>query len=196
MEALVDGVLQPTQVRLEGIYKEILRVNRLVGDLTKLTKYESRVEKMNIARLNIKQVIESIVTTFEPEIHRRNLSITVCSNIEEIYGDEDKLSQAIVNIISNSVKYSKEYGNICIETHERDRDLVIKIKDEGIGIPSEDLPYIFERFYRVDRSRNKATGGSGIGLTITKEIIEAHGGTISVNSSLGEGTETVIVLPK
>ncbi|MBB6215002.1 signal transduction histidine kinase [Anaerosolibacter carboniphilus] len=196
MEALVDGVLQPTPTRLEGIYKEILRVNRLVGELTKLAKYESRLEKMNVGKFNLNKIIESIVTTFESEVHKKNLSIIVKGKIEEIFGDEDKLSQAIVNILSNSVKYSREYGSIVIETIEQEKHFVIKIKDEGIGIPPEDLPYIFERFYRVDKSRNKATGGSGIGLTITKEVIEALGGTITVHSSLGEGTETVIILPK
>ncbi|MBB6215420.1 signal transduction histidine kinase [Anaerosolibacter carboniphilus] len=196
MEALVDGVLQPTHGRLEGIYKEVLRVNRLVGDLTKLAKYESRIEKINNRKFNIKKVIESIVTTFETEIQRKSLAVTVRSGVQEIFGDEDKLSQVIVNILSNSVKYSKESGSITIETAEQENNFVIKIRDEGIGIPAEDLPYIFERFYRVDKSRDKATGGSGIGLTITKEIIEAHGGTITLDSKLGEGTETTIVLPK
>ncbi|MFT9498204.1 sensor histidine kinase [Anaerosolibacter sp.] len=196
LEALVDGVLQPTHARLDGIYKEVLRVNRLVGDLTKLAKYESRSEKITISKFNFKNIIASIVTTFESEIHKKNLSITVHNNIEEISGDEDKLSQVIVNILSNSIKYSKKSGVITIETAEQENNVVIKIRDQGIGIPPEDLPYIFERFYRVDKSRDKATGGSGIGLTIAKEIIEAHGGTISINSKFGVGTETSIILPK
>ncbi len=196
MEALVDGILQPIPTRLEGIYKEVIRVNRLVGDLTQLTKYESRGEKINSRKFDLSKVIDSIVTTFESEIHNKNLAMIVKGNVQEISGDEDKLSQAIVNILSNSIKYCKECGSIVIETISQEKSVVIKIKDEGIGIPAEDLPYIFQRFYRVDKSRDKETGGAGIGLTITKEIIEAHGGTISVDSKLGEGTETIVVLPK
>lgn len=196
LEALVDGVLQPTHARLDGIYKEVLRINRLVGNLTKLAKYESRSEKITRRKFNLKKIFESIVTTFESEIHKKKLSITIHNNIEELSGDEDKLSQVIVNILSNSIKYSKESGVIMIETAELENNIVIKIQDEGIGIPPEDVPYIFERFYRVDKSRDKATGGSGIGLTIAKEIIEAHGGRISVDSKLDMGTEITIILPK
>ena len=118
------------------------------------------------------------------------------STVQDFVGDSDKLSQVLVNLVSNSIKYSEKGGTIFLSSFEKDEDIIIRVKDEGAGIPIEDLPYIFERFYRVDHSRDKETGGAGIGLTITKEIVEAHGGKIAIESFPGHGTEVIVTLPK
>lgn len=196
LEALVDGIIQPSQERLSSIYKEVLRVNRLVGDLTQLTKYENKTEKLNVSVFNLTELILTIKVSLESKAQNRDLVLAVDSQVQDIIGDSDKLSQVLVNLISNSIKYSDKGGNILISSYEQEENIHIRVKDEGIGIPQEDLPYIFERFYRVDQSRDKQTGGAGIGLTITKEIIEAHGGSIEIDSYPGRGTEVIVTLPR
>ncbi len=196
MEALVDGVIEPTPLRLEGIYKEVLRLNRLVGDLTQLTKYEVKSEKLNIMRFNLVETINTIAVSFETKCQNRELVLKIDCAVKEFTGDKDKMSQVIVNLLSNSIKYCKREGTILIKSYEQNNEIIISVLDEGIGIPEEDLPFIFERFYRVDKSRDKETGGSGIGLTIVKEIVEAHCGTISIKSIKGEGTEAIIKFKK
>lgn len=196
LEALVDGIIQPTQERLSGIYKEVLRVNRLVGDLTQLTKYENKSEKLNLSTFNLSEIIHTIKVSLESKAKNREISLLVDSTVQDVIGDSDKLSQVLVNLVSNSIKYSEKGGTIILSSYEKEEDIIIRVKDEGIGIPIEDLPYIFERFYRVDQSRDKETGGAGIGLTITKEIVEAHGGKITIESSPGHGTEVIVTLPK
>ncbi len=196
LEALVDGIIQPTQERLTGIYKEVLRVNRLVGDLTQLTKYENKSEKLNLSTFNLSEIIHTIKVSLESKAKNREITMLVDSTVQDVIGDSDKLSQVLVNLVSNSIKYSEKGGTILLSSYEKEEDIIIRVKDEGIGIPIEDLPYIFERFYRVDQSRDKETGGAGIGLTITKEIVEAHGGRIAIESSPGQGTEVIVTLPK
>ncbi len=196
LEALVDGIIQPTQERLSGIYKEVLRVNRLVGDLTQLTNYENKSEKLNLTTFNLTAIIHTIKVSMESKATNHELKLLVKSSVQNIIADSDKLSQVLVNLISNSIKYSKTGGTILISTFEQEKNILISIKDEGVGISMEDLPFIFERFYRVDQSRDKNTGGAGIGLTITKEIVEAHGGKITIDSLPGHGTEVIVTLPK
>ena len=125
-------------------------------------------------------------------------NINIECNLDEIYANVDrgKLAQVIINMISNSIKYSNENKKIYINLYKENRDVVIKIKDEGIGISKKDIQYIFERFYRVDKSRGKDKEGLGIGLTISYIIVKEHGGSISVNSVLNEGSEFIIRLPE
>jgi len=196
LEALVDGIIQPTQDRLSGIYKEVLRVNRLVGDLTQLTKYENKSEILNLTTFNLTDLIYTIKISLESKAKNQELDLLVDSSVQDIVGDSDKLSQVLVNLVSNSIKYSRKGGTILLSSFENETDIIIRVKDEGLGIPTEDLPFIFERFYRVDQSRDKETGGAGIGLTITKEIVEAHGGKITIDSNPGHGTDVVVSLPK
>lgn len=123
--------------------------------------------------------------------------ILVVDGEEEIvFADKDKMSQVIVNLLSNALKYTPEGGKVEVNIKGAEDTTEISIKDSGNGIPPEDLPYIFERFYRADKSRNRLTGGAGIGLTITKSIIEAHKGRIEVQSELEKGTEFTVSLPK
>ncbi|NRY28793.1 signal transduction histidine kinase [Clostridium beijerinckii] len=109
--------------------------------------------------------------------------------------DVDKFKQIITNLLSNSYKYLKPNGKVKVELKKENETVVIKVIDNGIGIPEKDIPYIFERFYRSDLSRNKNTGGSGIGLTIIKALVEAHGGKIYLESKINEGTKFTIYFP-
>ncbi|MCA1073526.1 ATP-binding protein [Clostridium bowmanii] len=110
--------------------------------------------------------------------------------------DKDKLKQVIYNLLSNSLKYSKSNGEVILTLTSKDDNIIVELKDNGIGISEKDLPFIFERLYRSDESRDKNTGGNGIGLTIVKAIVEAHNSTINVKSTLGEGSTFVLMFPK
>lgn len=109
--------------------------------------------------------------------------------------DKDKISQVVFNLLSNSIRYTNSYGKIYIKSYVEDEKFIISVKDNGIGIPKKDIENIFERFYRVDKSRNKLTGGIGVGLTISKAIVKSHGGEIFVNSELGSGSEFIVIIP-
>ena len=114
----------------------------------------------------------------------------------EMNGDRERLEQVVINILSNAVKYTPRGGHITLRGLRKDEnDLMIQVKDDGMGIPKEDIPRLFERFYRVDKARSRAKGGSGLGLAIAKEMVEAHNGTIYLDSTMDEGTTVTIMLP-
>ena len=138
----------------------------------------------------------SVKTAFEPELAKKKLTCMVTGESAIISGDQKRLHQVIFNLVSNAVKYSTESGQILIDIHNLGKNVQLTVKDQGIGIAKEDIPLIFERFYRTDRSRNRKTGGAGIGLTIVKAIVLAHGGNISVESVKGCGSCFTVVLPK
>lgn len=195
MEAIIDGIWEPTTERIISCHEEILRLKRLVGDLEKLTKYESENLVLDKSEFNLGEVISNIVLNFEKEFLNKGVSITFHHKDISIMADKDKISQVIVNLVSNALKYT-EIGRVEISIEAEKEFIKIFVKDTGIGISEKDLPCIFERFYRADESRNRFTGGAGIGLAITKAIVEAHGGNIEAVSKLNEGSEFIIKLPK
>jgi len=196
MEALIDGVWEPTPDRLVSCHEEILRLKRLVGNLEKLAQYESENLILNKTKFNIGEVVKNIVLNFEKEFLNKEVTLNFHDIDMVVFLDKDKISQVIVNLISNALKYTSKDGTVDIKIVQDDKDIKLSIKDTGIGISPIDLPYVFERFYRADESRNKLTGGAGIGLTISKSIVEAHGGTITVNSKIGQETNFVVKIPK
>lgn len=197
MEAMIDGIWKADKERLESCHDEIMRLNRMVGDLKKLSEFEGENLTLNKQIFNLGELIERIVLNFEAESQKKEIKIVVNNEyVGEINGDRDKISQIIVNIISNAIRYSNKYGTVYICTKENLADTVdITIKDYGIGMCESDLPFIFERFYRSDKSRTKATGGIGIGLAIVKSLVVAHNGEITVQSNLGEGSTFKVSLP-
>ena len=112
-----------------------------------------------------------------------------------LIGDNDGIEQVLLNVISNAIKYTENGGIIEVSAYNKENDIVIKVKDNGIGIPKKDLDRIFERFYRVEKGRSREMGGTGLGLSIAEEIIAAHNGTIELESDFGEGTEITVILP-
>ncbi len=203
LEAMIDGVLEIDERRLKSCNEEISRLTRLVSDLEKLTNCENENLVLNKEKFDLFEIINSIIKIFEKDFIDKNISVKINGNIYNekiiIYADKDKIIQIIINILSNSIKYSKKSINIDINITKVKKNnneyINIAFKDNGIGISKENLPYIFERFYMVDKSRNSSLGGSGIGLTICKAIIEAHNGNIKINSELDIGTEIIIELP-
>ncbi len=196
LEAMIDGIWEADEARLKSCHDEIIRINRMVGDLEKLAKYEGENIVLHKEEFDIIELIRSIAMNFEKKMLDKDIKFTMSEGPIIIKGDRDKISQVIVNLLSNAVKYAQEGGNIDISAIEDVDTVYIQVKDTGIGIEKEHLKHIFERFYRADSSRSRLTGGSGIGLTITKAIVEAHGGTIEVESEAGVGSIFTIKIPR
>lgn len=196
VEAFMDGIWEPTSERFEAFYEEIERLTKMVDNLRDLAKLDHVNLHLNKSKTNLSSELEKIIDTFKLLYIKENYEL-ISGITPEIIGliDKDKFKQIMNNLLSNSYKYLKPNGKVEVVLKKEKQNVIIKIIDNGIGIPEKDLPYIFERFYRTDLSRNKNTGGSGIGLTITKALVEAHGGKIYVQSKIGEGTTFTVKLP-
>lgn len=195
LEAIKDGIWEPTEERLNGIYEEIQRIDRLANSLNSLSKIEEENGTLHKEKVEISELIENIFINFEKELHNKNIDGQLHLSKCEIEVDKDKISGAIINLISNALRYTENGGSINIKTFVKEDHLFIEVEDTGIGIAKEDIPYVFERFYRTDESRARVTGGAGIGLSITLAIVEAHNGTVYVKSELGKGSKFIIELP-
>ncbi len=196
IEALIEGVWEPTTERLQSCYDEMDRISNLVFDLENLAKVEGDNLRLEKTQVNLIELSNKMVGTFEAELKKKKLDVAVAGGCPDILADRDRMNQVLMNLISNAVKYTQEGGDIRITVSESENSVVLSIEDNGIGIPEEEIPFIFERFYRADKSRNRMTGGSGIGLAIVKAIVKAHGGSIDVESRLGKGSCFMITLPK
>ena len=197
IEALLDKVWEPTEEMLTSFYEEIQRLIKLVEGLNDIAKLEQTNLNLNKSKFNLSLELEKIITSFEPLYE--NSGLKLYSNLipnMEVLMDKDKLKQVMYNLLSNSLKYSKMNGEVFLTLKSENDNIIIEVKDNGIGISEEDLPFIFERFYRSDESRDENTGGAGIGLTIVKTIVEAHKGSINATSTLGEGSAFALTFPK
>jgi signal transduction histidine kinase len=196
IEAMIDGVWEPTRDRLSSCYEEIERMGRLVRDMENLARVESGALKLGKTRLDLREIAESTIRNFEAEIRAKGIDVRVDGEIPEIEADRDRISQVFVNLISNAVKYTNDNGSITVTLSETDKTARVDVTDDGEGISEGDLPFIFERFYRADKSRNRTTGGSGIGLAVVRSIVSSHGGTVEVESAPGNGSRFRVELPK
>ncbi len=195
IEAFIDGVWEPSPDKLSGCYDEVIRLTKLIHNLSDLSSIESDEIVLNKQDVNLSDLLSDVVDNFEPLGFGNDIAIVkdIKPNIH-FQGDIDRLNQIFVNLMSNAYKYTNKGGEITAKLYSDDNKIIIVIQDTGIGIAQEDIPYIFERFYRGDTSRSRKTGGTGIGLTITKALVDAHDGTISVESELGKGTSFIIHL--
>jgi len=197
IEAISDGIWEPTKDKLDICKNEVIRLIKLVEELKHLTDIENHKLTLEIQQYSISNDLNEIVESFKYQFRQKEIKLN--SNIKEnvqIYGDRDKIKQGVVNLLSNALKFTNSGGEVSIVLLEHIEEVEITVKDTGIGIAEQDLPYIFERFYRSDTSRNRKTGGAGIGLTITKTLIEAHGGNITAESKKHNGTKFTIILQK
>lgn len=195
LEAIIEGVWEPTPERLQNCYDELERISKLVSDLERLKQMENENLKLHKTRENLLELVQAVMKNFEIQMESKNLRSVVTG--EDVFAciDRNRMQQVITNLISNAVKYSNENGTIRVKI-EKNADMAsIQVQDEGIGIPEKDLPLIFERFYRTDKSRNRRTGGAGIGLTIAKAIVQAHGGKIIAESKQGIGSTFTVIFP-
>ena len=182
---------------MKVILSEANRMTRLVSDLLQLTKFDYKKVAWNKINFDITELTKQVCEKHKIQAEKKEqiLECYITSNVPEVYGDRDGIERVITNIVTNSIKYTPEKGNIKVYVGAVYDDAYIKIIDNGIGIPKEDLPRVFERFYRVDKARSREMGGTGLGLPIANEIIEANGGSIDMKSDVGKGTEVVIKVP-
>jgi two-component system, OmpR family, sensor histidine kinase BaeS len=197
MEAMIDGVWMPTPERLESCYEEIERLRFLVGDLEQLTEMESPHFKLKLHKENVSAIVHRNIEACRASFAQKgiNLLFEGLTNVEATL-DRQRLGQIVVNLLTNALKFTPQGGKVFVELKEEEHAVLIIISDTGIGMNEDDLRFVFERFFRVEKSRDRKSGGSGIGLTIVKKLVEAHGGTIRMESRLGEGTSVEIHLPK
>lgn len=196
LEALLEGVWEPTRERLQGCYAELQRIAALAEDLESLRQSESSRLQLRKEPVDLLALAQAAVQAFEPELARKELSCTVQGISVFVLGESGRLQQVLANLLSNAVKYSYAGGRITISIGEEGEQARMTVCDQGIGIAEEELPLVFERFYRTDRSRSRRTGGAGIGLTIAKAIVEAHGGSITASAAAGGGSCFAVILPK
>lgn len=196
MEALIDGVWQPEQRRFLSCHEEILRLNRLINDLENLSRLENHTEAPVMTEFDLYALAEKAAASFELACREKNQKLTVQGSSLQVKADESKLFQVLSNLIANSVKYTPAGGEITVNVEKEAGYASLSVQDTGIGIAPEDIPYVFERFYRADTSRSSRTGGIGVGLAIVKAIVDMHGGTIGVQSMLGRGSIFTVRLPR
>jgi len=199
-ETLLDGALDNREYTvnfLNVINSESDRMTRLVKDLLQLSKFDYDKMEWNMKSLNVLNIVKDCVEKMEISARQKSqtLSFETQGELCDIKGDKDRIEQVIINIISNAIKYTPENGSIKVTAGRHEESVEIRIADTGIGIPKEDLPRLFERFYRVDKARSRAMGGTGLGLSIAKNIVEAHKGSIRIESEYGKGSEVLINFP-
>lgn len=198
-ESLMDGGQdEETQKYFLGrIMSESERMARLVSDILTLSRYDRNAVNTKKEQFDLGDLVKECQEKLEWAIKQKNQKVNcfVTADVPLVYANKDEIERAVSNIITNSIKYTPEKGEIKIYVGFVHSDAYIKILDNGIGIPEEELSKIFERFYRVDKARSREMGGTGLGLSITKEILDKNGGSIDIKSVLGEGTEVVIKIP-
>jgi len=198
-ETLLDGGLEDLQNNrrfVEVILSQATRLSNIAADLLSLSELESSGATAPPHPVSIRAALESALRTVESAARLQGVKL-LCKQLEDVkvIGHELRLEQIFVNLLDNAVKFNRPSGEVQIEMRSRNGTVNILIGDTGIGIPSEDLPRVFERFYRVDKARSRAMGGTGLGLSIVKHAVEQMGGSIKVESRLGEGSEFTIELP-
>jgi len=199
-ETLLDGAVEDPKVArpfLEIINTETERLSRLIDELLNLSKIEDKRAIPNWQPLNIGNLIDRAVTILKPKALEKEITIDVeaSETIPVFEGDADMMCQVLINLIDNSISYTQSGGEIHIRASAGAHELKVDVQDNGIGIPQESLHRVFERFYRVDKARSREQGGTGLGLSIVKHIIDAHHGTVQVESNLGVGSTFSFVLP-
>ncbi len=198
-DTLLEGEYdKETQTKfLNVIATEARRMAKLVTDLLTLSRYDSNKKKTKKESFDLGELVKKCQDKLAIEIKKKKHTVNsfVTADVPPVYADKDDMERVILNILTNSIKYTKDGGEIKIYVGFVYNDAYIKVFDNGIGIPEEDLSRIFERFYRVDKARTREMGGSGLGLSIAKEILDKNGGSIDIKSVVGQGTEVVIRIP-
>lgn len=197
-EAIIEGVVTGEEQKkyLRLIHREAGRLQRLVHDLLDLAQLEGDSYPLKLMPLSLAQLVEDLMAKYEPFLREKNIAVTLDLDFDVIVNaDEDRLEQAITNILDNALRHSHENGELKIILKQTNNTCTLTISDTGEGIPPEELQRLGERFYRVDKSRTRKGGGSGLGLSIVKQIVFLHKGTLQINSVLGKGTDVSITLP-
>jgi len=207
MEGLVDGMLPADLETFQQVYQEADRLGRLVNDLQELSRVEAGAYRLDRQPVSVGRLFESLLARLGRQFEEKGVSLEIHlpSGLEKgtsgggqpaALVDEDRIGQVLLNLVGNALQFTPPGGRVAINILQREHELQIAVADAGIGIPPEHLPHIFDRFYRVDRSRARPGGGSGIGLTISRHLVEAHGGRMWAESpGTGQGSTFYFTLP-
>jgi signal transduction histidine kinase len=198
MEGLIDGVLPANDETYTQIYHEADRLQRLVNDLQELSRVEARAYELHLSRTSLAEVVQATVARLDRQFEEKGVAIStqVPADLPAIQMDSDRIGQVLLNLVGNALQYTPSGGGVRIQAVHIPGEVRVSVMDSGIGIPPEHLPHLFTRFYRVDKSRARSHGGSGIGLTIAKHLVEAHGGRIWAESQgAGKGSTFTFTLP-
>ncbi|MEK4442747.1 MULTISPECIES: two-component system histidine kinase PnpS [unclassified Niallia] len=200
-ETLLDGAMEDKETLeefLRIILKESHRLQTLIQDLLDLSKLEQHHFALNKEEFNLMEILNKATKMLEGRAEAKNIKLLFpqANEIVQIEGDRSRLTQVFLNLITNAVIYTPNDGEITVYVVEKKKKIEIRIQDTGIGIEQEEIPRIFERFYRVDKARSRNSGGTGLGLAIVKHLVELHRGTIQVESEMGEGTTFTVILHK
>jgi two-component system phosphate regulon sensor histidine kinase PhoR len=200
LETLADGAINDADVNMDFLEKAVRQSNRLkelVDDLINISRLETGM-KLNKGHFSINSLIQETVIELSGIVNKKNIKLSFVNETNDevkVFADYERIKQVLINLIDNSSKYTPEKGRITITTKEGNNCVLITVEDTGLGIPKEDLPRIFERFYRVDKTRSRDMGGSGLGLSIVKHILELHNSQIKADSKINEGTRFEFNLP-
>lgn len=197
-ELIRDGMVRPEDVRpfAGRIYDETQRLISLVGDILKLSRLEENSGMPELEPVSLYERAQSVLRQLEPLAQRNSVTMTLEGTAGELSAIPRIVEEMVYNLCDNALKYNRAGGNVAVTVTEDETQAAITVRDTGIGIPEEDVPRIFERFYRVDKSHSREIGGTGLGLSIVKHGAQNHGAEISVESRLGEGTAITVIFPK
>lgn len=196
LEAMIDGLWEATPDRLRSCHEELVRLGDLVKDIQQLASMEGDHSALHLKDENLLKLARTAGGSLSAQANAKGLSLIAQGDDTIARVDGERIQQVLINLISNAIKFTPQGGHIRVETEDGKMFSVIRVSDDGIGVEPEKLPFIFERFYRADESRDRHTGGSGIGLTIVRSIVKAHGGTIDVESTPGKGSAFTVRIPK
>lgn len=201
LETLLDGAINDEKVNMDFLNRAMKQVNRLkvlVDDLIAISKFETGI-RMSKRYFNFNEYVKTIVAEMRSLAENKNIELKFDTNLDDetqVFGDSESLKQVFINLIDNAIKYTPENGLIIVKLSDAEKNVSVAILDNGIGIPKKDLARIFERFYRVDKNRSRDRGGSGLGLSIVKHILEAHNTQVKVESEENKGTKFEFNLQK
>ncbi len=197
LELMQDGRVPLDEEQLLPLQDEVIRLTRLVSDLRDLSLAEVGGLSLQKRPVRLDELLESLLANFEPVAADRGIALTadVAPDLPTLEADPDRLRQVLLNLLTNALQYTPRGGQVRVRAWREGEEVRVAISDTGPGIPPEDLPRIFDRFYRADQSRSRATGGSGLGLAIVRSLVELHGGRVTADSAPGRGATFTIMLP-
>jgi histidine kinase len=198
MEGMIDGVLPAEAETFQQVYREADRLQRLVRDLQELSRVEAGAVELDLRPAPVSRLVESVVARLSRQFEDKGVALMTetARDLPPVLVDQDRINQVLLNLVGNALQYTPPGGQVRIQAQREDDVVRLAVTDTGIGIEPVHLPHIFERFYRVDKSRSRAGGGSGIGLTIARHLVKAHGGELEATSAgLGMGSTFSFTLP-
>jgi signal transduction histidine kinase len=197
LEAIKDGVLEPDAATIDTIYQQGRHLVRLVEDLRLIAQAEAGALRMDRLPYQLEDLLREVMESFRPRAEAKgvNLSLAAVPNLPPVPLDRTRIMQVVGNLVDNAITHTPSGGSVTLSVDASDQFATVTVADTGEGIPQEEWHALFQRFYRADPSRDRATGGTGLGLTIAKQLVEAHGGHIRVESQPGTGSRFIFTLP-